>query len=77
MKNLRDDHAIVLRFWEEHGGKFPYIFKVMLRVAAAQASNTSSERLFSRASWITTGRRNRKSGRNLERDVLLSFNSEV
>jgi len=76
-ERIMQDNQFYLHFWNECRCTFPYIYKVMLRVAAAQASNTSSERLFSRASWNTMGRRNRKSGSSLERDVLLALNIDL
>ena len=76
IKYFYAEHGAVLQFWEQNRKVFPVIYKVLLLVLGAQASNCSSERLFSRASGWDTPKRNRKRPEALEKDVLLSYNYE-
>ncbi|OQV24208.1 hypothetical protein BV898_02155 [Hypsibius exemplaris] len=69
-----DDPA---NFWRGNVGFFPLLSPLALDILAIPASSAPSERLFSTAGFDTAGRRNRLTGLNLERHVLIQKNRSL
>ena len=68
------DNADPFAFWLDQASVYPLLSPVAIDVLAIPASSAPVERVFSTAGESTTGKRNRLSDHNLEREVLLRKN---
>ena len=73
LHTLADD-ADPFAFWLDQASVYPMLSPVAIDVLAIPASSAPVERVFSTARESTTGKRNRFSDHNLEREVLLRKN---
>jgi hAT family C-terminal dimerisation region len=64
----------VIQFWEEHKSRFPMLAQVAFSILAIPASSGASERMFSKAGWLSGDRKNRLNGENFRSQVFLSGN---
>ena len=65
-----------LNFWTQNEHLFPILAPFAQDILVAPASSTPVERIFSKAGYSSSGRRNRLAGSNLEREVLLKTNKQ-
>ena len=65
-----------VQFWVEHEGTFPILAPFAIDLLVIPASSAPVERVFSTAGIITSGRRNRLTGFNLEREVFIKRNKK-
>lgn len=63
-----------ITFWLENETKYPLLSSLAIDVLCIPASSAPVERTFSTAGESTSGRRNRLSDKNLEREVLIRKN---
>ena len=70
---LREE-ADPFTFWMEQASVYPLLSSVAIDVLSIPASSAPVERVFSTAGESTTGKRNRLSDHNLEREVLSHVN---
>ena len=70
---LRED-ADVLDFWIQHEQIYPDVSDVAFNILTISTSSAPIERVFSTAGHVSAGKRNRISGQNLEREVLIKKN---
>ena len=61
-------------FWVEHEQTYPLLSTVAFDTLVIPASSTPVERTFSTAGEATSGKRNRLSDKNLEREILFQKN---
>jgi len=61
-------------FWNDHEMAYPKLASLTLRVLAIPATSAPVERLFSQASYASSGKRVNLSGNQLEREVMLKSN---
>ena len=73
LHTLADD-ADPFAFWLDQASVYPMLSPVAIDVLAIPASSAPVERVVSTAGESTTGKRNRLSDHNLEREVLLRKN---
>ena len=75
-KRQLPEKADPLNFWIENEQIYPRLAPLAQDILVIPASSTPIERVFSKAGYATSGRRNRLSGQNLEREVLLKTNKQ-
>ncbi len=63
-----------LQFWMENESTYPLLASLAFDVLSIPASSAPVERVFSTAGLVSSGRRNRLSDRNLEREIMLKRN---
>lgn len=63
-----------LDFWIHNENIYPTLAPFAQDILVIPASSTPIERVFSKAGYSSSGRRNRLAGRNLELEVLLKTN---
>ena len=69
-----DDDPLV--FWVEQKDAYPLLSTLAADIMCAPASSAAVERIFSTAGEATTGKRNKLTHKNLEREVLIRRNKE-
>ena len=73
LESLSED-ADPFDYWLSHQSTFPLLSAIAVDILSIPGSSAPVERVFSVAGESTTGRRNRLSEHNLEREVLLRKN---
>ena len=63
-----------INFWVANESTYPILSNVCVDLLSIPASSAPVERTFSTAGESTLGKRNRLSGKNLEREILLRKN---
>ena len=63
-----------ISFWIENEAGYPLLSSLAIDILCIPASSAPVERTFSTAGESTSGRRNRLSDKNLEREVLIRKN---
>ena len=63
-----------ITFWVENESSYPLLSAVAIDLLSIPASSAPVERVFSIAGESTTGKRNRLSDKNLEREVIIRNN---
>jgi hypothetical protein len=77
MKNVvLDETSDPLGFWKNNMEKYPKLASFAQDIFVIPASSTPVERIFSKAGYCSSGRRNRLSGVVLENEVLLKTNKQ-
>ena len=71
-----EDGVDPLMFWVEQEKTYPLLASLSIDLLVIPGSSAPIERTFSTAGESSGGRRNRLSDKNLEREVLLSKNSD-
>ena len=64
-------------FWIEQAVMYPSLSKIAFSILATTATSGGSEREFSNAGWLGSGRRNKLSEKNLASEVFLSCNKNI
>lgn len=75
-KSQLPEKADPLDFWIKNEQRYSKLAPLAQDILVIPASSTPIERVFSKAGYATSGRRNRLSGQNLEREVLLKTNKQ-
>ena len=75
-KSQLPEKADPLNFWIKNEQRYSKLAPLAQDILVIPASSTPIERVFSKAGYATSGRRNRLSGQNLEREVLLKTNKQ-
>ena len=65
-----------LTWWKDNAASFPNLARLALRYLSVPATSTSSERAYSAAGILTTGRRGALSSENVDRLVFLNKNTD-
>ena len=65
-----------VKFWVERESTFPILAPFAIDLLIVPASSAPVERAFSTAGVITSGRRNRLAGHNLEREIFIKRNKK-
>ena len=70
------DEEEPLQFWVEHREMYPALSSLACDILSIPCSSAPVERVFSIAGHATTGRRNRLSDKNLEREIIIRKNKD-
>lgn len=62
-------------FWLDNSSVYPFISKIAFTILATPATSCGSEREFSNAGWLCSGKRNKLTAKNLSAEVFLSCNN--
>ena len=66
-----------LEFWIKRKEQFPLLSKIAVDILVIPASSAPIERVFSRAGYASRRRRNRIEDHQLEREVMIKYNTEL